>query len=289
MTSDSSHGGTHPGGVLLDPGLAWEEGRASWFACAVLGNPIYVDTIGIEPQGSLRVAVDLETQSAEGPRGMGSEAGVEENLWDLSDGGASDAPFALPDTDADGIALGAAAAFGAMRTLAQEPGAYPDITTFLRHLVRTNVANGLALKHLLLAGGHPESMLPLDDVPLWPLDVALGATVGGKIDSITDPSPSGGPPRPGNGRDAVQTYRVHVPTAMWLTLRLRVFGSGGQSDRTDVDLELRDLRADQLAASRSETPNEQIVTFVQPGWYVIYVRDGGSPNTASYELSVSGR
>ena len=289
MTSDSSHGGTHPGGVLLDPGLAWEEGRASWFACAVLGNPIYVDTIGLEPQGSLRLAENLESQSADGPRGMGSEAGVMEILWDLSDGGPSDLPFALPDTDNDGVALGPAAVFGAMRTLAQQPGAYPDVTTFLRHLVRTNLADGLTVKNLLLAGGHPESMLPLDDVSPWPIDIALGSTVGGKVDSLTNPAPSGGAPRPGNGRDAVQVYRVHVPTAMWLTLRLRVFGSGGQSDQTDVDLELRNLRADQLAASRSETPAEQVVSYVEPGWYIIYVRDGGSPNRASYELSVSGR
>ncbi|MCA9576084.1 MAG: hypothetical protein H6726_20655 [Sandaracinaceae bacterium] len=289
MTTDSSHGGTHPGGVLIDPGLAWEEGRASWFACAVLRQPLYVDTIGIEPSGSLRVAANLETQSAEGPRGMGSEAGVEEILWDLSDGGPPDAPFTLPDTDNDGVALGPAAVFAAMRGIAREPGAYPDITSFLRYLVRTQVADGLAIKQLLLAGGHPEAMLPLDDTPLWPLDITLGATVGGKIDSITDPSPSGGPPRPGNGRDAVQAYRVHVPTAMWLTVRLTIFGSGGQSDRTDVDLELRDLRANPLGASRGEGPSEQIVQHVQPGWYVIYVRDGGSPNRAGYELSVTGR
>ena len=225
MSSDSSHGGTHPGGTLLDPGLAWEEGRASWFACAVLGHPLYVDTIGIEPSGSLRVAVNLETQSAEGPRGMGSEAGVEEILWDLSDGGSLDAPFALPDSDNDGVSLGPAAVFNAMRGIAREPGAYPGITSFLRYLVRTNAVEQLALKQLLIAGGHPEGMLPLDDTPLWPLDIALGETVGGKIDSITDPSPSGGPPRPGNGRDAVQAYRVHVPTPMWLTVRLQVFGS----------------------------------------------------------------
>jgi hypothetical protein len=248
-----------------------------------------VDTIGLEPQGSLRLAENLESQSADGPRGMGSEAGVMEILWDLSDGGPSDLPFALPDTDNDGVALGPAAVFGAMRTLAQQPGAYPDVTTFLRHLVRTNLANGLTVKNLLLAGGHPESMLPLDDVSPWPIDIALGSTVGGKVDSLTNPAPSGGAPRPGNGRDAVQVYRVHVPTAMWLTLRLRVFGSGGQSDQTDVDLELRNLRADQLAASRSETPAEQVVSYVEPGWYIIYVRDGGSPNRASYELSVSGR
>ncbi|MCA9534576.1 MAG: hypothetical protein KC593_12885 [Myxococcales bacterium] len=289
MTSDSSHGGTHPGGVLVDPGLAWEEGRASWFACAVLGHPLYVDTIGIEPAGSLRVAANLETQSQDGPRGMGSEAGVEEILWDLSDGGPQDVPFALPDTDNDGVALGPAAVFAAMRGIAREPGAYPEITSFLRYLVRTNVADGLAIKQLLLVGGHPEAMLPLDDTPLWPLDIALGSTVGGKIDSMSDPAPSGGPPRPGNGRDAVHAYRVHVPTPMWLTVRLQVFGSGGQSDHTDVDLELRDLRADPLGASRGEGPNELITHFAEPGWYIIYVRDGGTPNRAGYELNVTGR
>jgi hypothetical protein len=248
-----------------------------------------VDTVGLEPQGSLRLGENLETQSADGPRGVGSEAGVMEILWDLSDGGPSDQPFALPDTDNDGIALGPAAIFNAMRALSQQPGTYPEVTTFLRHLVRTNLASGAAVKHLLLAGGHPESMLPVDDVSLWPIDVALGTTVGGKIDSLSNPAPSGGPPRPGNGRDAVQVYRVHVPTAMWLTVRLRVFGSGGRSDQTDLDLELRDLRAEQLAASRSETSAEQVVRHVQPGWYILYVRDGGSPSRASYELSVSGR
>jgi hypothetical protein len=39
MTTDSSAGGMHPTGHLVEPGLAWEEGRASWFAQVVLANP----------------------------------------------------------------------------------------------------------------------------------------------------------------------------------------------------------------------------------------------------------
>jgi len=47
LSSDSSPGGDHPAGYLIDPGLAWEEGRATWFALAVLGVPVYRDTIGL--------------------------------------------------------------------------------------------------------------------------------------------------------------------------------------------------------------------------------------------------
>jgi len=80
LSSDSSPGGNHPAGYLVDPGLAWEEGRATWFATAVLGAPQYWDTIGVEPTGRLRVSHDLE-RGVEGPRGMGSEQGVSEILW----------------------------------------------------------------------------------------------------------------------------------------------------------------------------------------------------------------
>ncbi|MBC7170990.1 MAG: hypothetical protein H5U40_01100, partial [Polyangiaceae bacterium] len=109
LTSDSSSGGTHPTGFLIDPGLAWEEGRASWFAAAVQGRPLYQDTIGIEPRGELRVDYDFEVRG-QGPRGIGSEEGVAEVLWDLSDGAGG-----LPDRDDDGVALGAAAVLDAMR------------------------------------------------------------------------------------------------------------------------------------------------------------------------------
>jgi hypothetical protein len=254
-----------------------------------LGAPVYVDTIGIQPQGSLRVAVNLETSTAQGPRGMGSEAGVEEILWDLSDGGDEGLAGHLPDTDNDGVALGAARVFAAMRAIAQEPGAFPGITSFLRHLVREGAADAIAVKRMLVQGGHPDSMLPVDDTPLWPIDVAVGGVVSGKIDSLSDPTPSGGPPRPGNGRDAVQAFRVHVTRAGWLSLRLSVFGSGTPNDHSDVDLELRDLRSNILDASRGTGPSEEVQRLVEPGWYIVYVRDGGTPTRVGYELSVRVR
>ena len=298
LTSDSSHGGTHPGGVLLDPGLAWEEGRATYFACAVLRDSRYLDTIGVEPRGELRVAHDLEQINAGEVRGVGSEIGVSEVLWDLADGPRASGPSAadedlrtwtLPDVDGDAVSIGAGEVFRAMRELAQQDGAFPDLSTFLRFLVTSGRVPELALKSMLHTGGHPADVLPEDDTPRWPLDIALGASAGGKIDSVSNPAPSGGPPRVGNGRDAVHAYRVHVPQRGVLSIRLRIFGDGQPASQSDIDLELRTLRADQIAASQGTGPAEAIDSFVDAGWYVIYVRDGGTPTRAGYELSVDAR
>jgi hypothetical protein len=280
LTSDSSPGGTHPAAHLIDPGLAWEEGRASWFAAAVQGAPRYRDTIGIEPHGRLRVDHDFEARGP-GPRGIGSEEGVSELLWDLTDG-----VDGYPDLDQDGVALGPVAVFQGMIELAREPGAYPCIATFLQHLVDRNAVERDALRQLVARGGHPESVFPDgSDLP-WPAELALGTAVSGKIDGVSNPAPSGGPARPGNGFDAVRTFRFQVARRGFLEVGLRINGTGRPEDRQDLDLELRDARADLLEDSSGTSNREQVGRFVEPGWYVVYVRDGGYGNQASFELTV---
>lgn len=280
LTSDSSIGGLHPAGTLIDPGVAWEEGRASWFATSVLANPAYRDTIGREPNGSLRVDHDLE-RGFPGPTGIGSETGVSEVLWDLGDGAAG-----IPDADNDGVALGPAVLLRAMIALAQEPGAMPDLGGFLRYLVRTNAIGGLPLKQMLARGMQPPGIVPEDDVSRWPSTLSLPGRVAGKIDGVTSPAPSGGPARPENGIDAVHAYRVHVERPGFLVARLTVHGTGRAADHEDLDLELRSIRAEMIVAARGETPVESLGRVVEPGWYTIFVRDGGNGNRAGYELTV---
>ncbi len=280
LTSDSSSGGTHPSGYLIDPGLAWEEGRASWFAAAVQGRSLYRDTIGLEPRGELRVDLDLEARG-QGPRGIGSEEGVSELLWDLADGAGG-----LPDRDGDGVAIGPAALFGAMRELGREPGAFPCIATFLQFVVDRGLVSSPDMKRVVERGGHPAAVFPDGGPSPWPVEVALGRSVSGKVDSVTSPAPSGGPPRPGNGVDAVRTYRVHVPEGGFLEAELTIFGSGRGADRQDLDLELRDIRAELLDGSAGEGTRERVARAVPPGWYVLYVRGGGAGNQAGYELTV---
>ncbi|MFO0680782.1 MAG: hypothetical protein U0234_01970 [Sandaracinus sp.] len=281
ISGDSSIGGMHPRGVLVDPGLAWEEGRATWFATAVLGDPSYRDTIGIVGMGSTRVDENLETPQP--PRGLGSETSVAGILWDLSDGGA----YGLPDVDGDGVAIGPAAVLLAMRDQALEPGTFASSSSFLRFLVRTQRASPTELAAMLATTGEPATLLPADDVSLWPIDVSVGASAHGEVDGLTDPAPSGGTARPENGFDAVRAFRVHVAERGMLDVQMIIDGTGGPADRTDLDLELRDLRAHVLDRTVGASPRQAVVDLVEPGDYLAYVRDAGSGNRARFELHVA--
>ena len=284
LSSDSSDGGQHPRGFLLVPGLAWEEARATWFAAAVSRSPLYQDTIGLEPAGRLRLSHDLERGDRTEVRGLGSESGAAEILWDLADGADG-----LADQDADGVALGPAQLLAAMAELGQQPGAHPAISTFLRFLVSTGRVRADQVKRILVLGGHPTTLLPQDDEHVWPPTLALPATVAGKIDGLSDPAPSGGPPRPLNGQDAVAVYRFEIVDPAWVSATLEIFGTGSAEDRSDLDLELRDIRAELLDSSRGESGREIVSQPLQPGWYVVYVRDGGEGNRAGYELRIEAR
>lgn len=278
LAGNSSSGGMHPRGARIDPGLAWEEGRATWFALAVLASPLYRDTIGIEPWGRLRVDVDLERGEDPVP-GIGSETSVSEILWDLADGAGG-----LPDADEDGIALGPAAVLEAMIELAREEGTFACLASFLAHLAGERVERE-GLRAMLQRTGEPaEDLLP--DTPPWPRALAVGEGASGKIDGLTQPAPSGGPNLPATGFDAIHTYLVRVPEAGMLLVRLDIVGSGRPEDREDLDLELLDLRADRIADSRTVSATETLGHLVQPGWYVVRVRDGGRGNRADYRVRV---
>ncbi|MCB9591708.1 MAG: hypothetical protein H6719_03150 [Sandaracinaceae bacterium] len=279
LTSDSSVGGMHPRGARIDPGLAWEEGRASWFALAVLGAPYYRDTIGVEPWGSCRVDEDLEDGPDPLP-GLGSETSVTKVLWDLGDDGAL-------DEDHDGLGLGPAPILRAMMAHAAEPGSFASLPSFLRHLVRTGAVTEASLQAALTATGEPVAeLLPPEGELAWPVDVAVGEERSGKIDGFTQPAPSGGPNLPVTGFDANHTYRVHVTEPGMLFVRLRIVGTGRAADHTDLTLELRDLRADLIADSRTQEPIEALAHLVTPGWYIVKVRDGGGGNRADYTLEL---
>lgn len=289
LSTNSSPGGSHPSGYLIDPGLAWEEGRATWLSAAIRREPSYQDTIGVEPRGSLRVDHQIETGD-NGPRGIGSETSVTDVLWDLTDG-----VEGYPDADQDGVALGPAPILRAMMELSEEPGAYPSLGAFLVRLTlpygaRPALVTRDALADMLRRTGQPASML--DEGARWPTDLAVPGEVRGAIDGVTSPAPSGGPPRPENGFDALRVYRVRVPQRGWLRLELRIDGSGRPQEQTDVDLELRDLRGESIASSAGTGPEERLARLLDPGWYVVYVRDGGGArrgNRAGFTLRTSLR
>lgn len=279
LSGRSSSGGMHPHGVRVDPGLAWEEGRATWFALAVLGHPRYRDTIGVEPWGRLRVDEDLESGEDDVP-GLGSETSVAQVLWDLADGAEG-----LPDRDGDGVALGPAAVLEAMIEHSREEGVFASLSSFLRHLVTRGIVREDVLATMLVRTHQPPELLAADED--WPRPLSLAVAASGTIDGLTQPAPSGGYNLAATGFDAVHTYRIRVQDAGMLLVHLDIEGSGQVRDRTDLDLELLDLRAERLATSRSESARETVGHFVQPGWYIVRVRDGGHGNRAAYRVQAS--
>ncbi len=280
LSSNSSTGGSHPSGFLIDPGLAWEEGRATWFSSAVRHDPHYQDTIGLEPGGSLRVDHDLE-HSAPGPRGIGNEMSVSDVLWDLIDGSEG-----YVDDDHDGVAVSPAVLMRAMMTWHDQPSAYPALGTFLRLISSGDapVVQRDALLAMLRATHEPVAMVPRDDSEDWPTNLAVPGVVGGKIDGRTEPAPSGGHARPQNGFDALRVYRVQMTARGWLHLELTIEGSGRPADHTDIDVELRDHRGDLITAARGTEARETLGRLLDPGFYYVYVRDGGNGTRANFEL-----
>lgn len=297
--TDSSAGGDHPAGYLIDPGLAWEEGRATWFSSAVRSDPVYADVVGRAPYGRMRVRIDIEHEACDlaradeeqgyakprgpgpvcevrEPRGPGSEREVAEILWDLSDGVPS-----IPDADDDGVALGPAALLRAMFELRDVPGAYPDIAAMLDYLVRSGASDSAAVKRVLEHGGHPVERFLSDS---WLTDIGIPSTTQGKIDGLSQPAPSGGPNRAQNGIDALDVFRFNVASPAWISAELTIMGRGTAADRTDLDIELRSIRGKLIEGIREAGPSHTISRLLEPGWYVIYVRDGGHGNRAAYEL-----
>lgn len=285
LSSDTSIGGMHPATVNTDPGVAWEEGRATWFASAILNDSRYRDAVGIEPSGQLRQDDDLEQLPPNALRGLGSQRTVEEVLWDLSDGPASGAVATLTDRDNDGIALGPARVFNEMIAIARTPNAYPSLVSYLRFLVAQRALSDAQARAILTQPTNQNIRYPAaSDPDPWPFSLAMNATARAKIDGRTDPAPNGGRANPVNGFDATHAYRIVLPRRATVTVTLTITGTGRGRDHSDIDLELRDQRSDEIASSRGETQVETISRALDAGTYVIYVRDGGSGNSANYSL-----
>ncbi|MEZ4405771.1 MAG: hypothetical protein R3A52_04635 [Polyangiales bacterium] len=166
------------------------------------------------------------------------------------------------------------------------PDAYPALDGFLHALTAgaSPPVSADAVRAMLSATHQPATLLPTRAEDVWPPSLEVPGAVTGKVDGISDPAPSGGRPRPANGFDALRVFRVHVAERGWLRLELIIAGLGLPADHTDVDMELRDHRAEVIAAARGTEARETLARLLDPGWYYVYVRDGGTGNRADWEL-----
>jgi hypothetical protein len=267
-----SIGGMHPNGELHFPGQALDEGAASALASAVAGDGHYWDTAGLEPGGTILVDDDSESMPLP-DRGLGSQNTAQSLVWDLIDGAEG-----IGDRDGDGVAIGLSGMMRVYGSFRDDPDAFPGIHTVLERAVALNLLTEAQATRLVRSPQDHGFDFPLPPAQQWPLDLALGGEVQGVVDGQSQPAPSGGRNSPINGYDAVRTFRLRVPRRMLVHLELAIQGPGTQASGTDLDMQLFTRVLHPVARSSREGPTESIRQMLEPGTYIVLVRDAdGSP------------
>ncbi len=274
MAGHFSLGGNHPGNALFFPGLAMDEGFANALACAVAGSSRYWDSAGLEPEEPLAqsrraVLIDEDIERFSGRhRGIGSQDIAQTMLWDLIDGADG-----LDDADNDGVAIGLTNALRVYRSF-HEGAAPPAMNVWLERAVSLGVVTDGQARAIVQSPERLGFAYPVAPAERWPEELALGASLRGRVDGRSDPAPSGGRNHTFNGYDASRAYLLRVPTRRRVTIELVIDGDGTDASDTDLDLQLttRDLRSITQSASFERT--ERIERELDAGQYVILVRDG---------------
>lgn len=83
-----SPGGDHDSTAILDPRLAFSEGMANALAVLTLGDPLYIDTVGIGDKGAIKVSLNSDNHTWKtGIAGEGNfvELLITKTIWDMMD------------------------------------------------------------------------------------------------------------------------------------------------------------------------------------------------------------
>jgi hypothetical protein len=277
-------GGEHGVWEAIDPRLAWSEGWANFFSCAVLGDPYYISTYGSD--GSVVDVYNVEKNRAEWYEpGYWNEVSVASILWDI---------FDADTEEADPLALGFAPIWEVMTgPLKRETLIY--LVDFSEAWVRADPSVGPAFREMLnersisyTPGGTPPVPIP------FPLPLRSGVPAQGALDSFE---------RDENG-EPIGDHENLMTSKAWydftlsrtsaVTLEMRTTGSA-TPETADLDLVLVDVKQPTKLLAYSAEPTgvggqERIEKRLRPGHYaavvVSYYYGNGQvvPNSGSFEL-----
>lgn len=254
--NQSGIGGAHSPGDELDPRVAWTEGLANFLTAMVLGDPLLVDTNGIE--GKNVFTMDLEPNfSGYGEKpGSSSEHTVGSILWDLACQTPGDPPY-------DHLQLGLQPLW-AIGSDAFRSEPFPDLTSFLNLLLKFDpkVADRAArlFPERGLEFGEGQSIVNAFFTTL-PVDVP----VAGKVDSATK--------KLRNSTTASRFYVLVVLRPGIYRINLKILGA---TSTTPLTLRLlhKGVRVPPTVASAAAAPaaTVQIAERLGAGAHVIEVR-----------------
>lgn len=277
FSRDDSPGGFHALGDILDPRLAWSEGWANFFSCAVRNDPIYRDSRG--PNGATVLRQDLENIPSEDRPGYWSETSVGTLLWDLVDDRV-DAP--------DNVQYPFSLIWGAFTDLQRDRFVY--LPYYLERFLARNPAAVEPLRIMVQsrAINFQPNVRPSVTNP-FPRIIDIGESVTGTVDSLT-------PKR--NNLMQSSHFLTFTTGGGNASVRLDIIGPGPaeSSGANDLDLFLLDANGRMLDRSdRGLNGQSELISYRLPaGTYVVEVRSFYTKaetgelafNSGQYRLSV---
>jgi hypothetical protein len=256
FSRDSSPGGVHILGDVLDPRISWSEGWANFFSGAVRNNPIYRDSYG--PNGSNVLQYDLRVDIPQGDQpGYWSEFSVHSILWDL---------FDAQSDDSDSIQQLMQTLFPAFEDLSQDHFIY--LPYFLEHLLDrnpnlTNPVSSIARSRSI--DFHPETRPSVSNP--FPQPINTDQVISGTVDSFST-----------RRKDLIHSsdFLTFQTAGGATSIRMDItgLGPGNSPNANDLDIFLYDRNGQLLALSdRGLNGESELIPIILPaGTYVLEVR-----------------
>jgi len=264
FSRDDSIGGEHRLGDNLDPRVAWSEGWANFFSCAVRNDSIYRDSSG--PGGANVLRFDLEENYPPNSwTGYGSETSVQALLWDFLDDKSE-----LADT--------------AQFDFSQIWTAFTDLSSnhfvylqyFLDHMIIRNPSASDSIQRMAQAQAidFQPDVIPSITNP-FPSFIAMNSSRPGELDSLS--------PKRTNLAQSSHFF-VFTTNGGPVSIQLSVgLGTTNNPSANDLDLYLFDLNGKQISKSDNGLNQGELIPSVPllPGAYVIEVRSYFTNNKGS--------
>ena len=264
QSRDNNFGGAHAGEELI-PSASYSEGVVTAIGCALLGQPVYRDTVGyVGGTTSIQFEFDCESGVVPGSgTGYGNEFRVTRACWDLFDGGIG----SPADTDADPSTIAMSDFLNSFADLQTRNAPYEVawLASLLQELIDDAHLNATDADTIMATHGAAFPPAAGDTFP-----VVL--TVGGASDSGNLDAWSGANPNPILGPQANGLWRIELATAQSVTVDVTNTTAAYSAANHRLDLTVHDLARNIVAQDVGNAADKSATVSLAAGTYIVRVQ-----------------